>query len=361
MKIALYILALTLALHLPARAQTTHRVSFGMNLQNVIDNSSPNDIIIIEAGDYGDIIVAKKLYIYGPGYFLQNNYNGGNQLSSTVNIGKLTIDIGSSGTSVTGIKAGTVYISSSNVSLLRSYLSSITIGLKESDNSNIPTSNNYIAQCLITEGAIIKSNSVNFYFKNNLFARGFSIESDCLGEFLYNTFNYDISGSESYNSMPGSIITVKNNIFLNYINTWNSGTSCSGPQYFPFHLDQNNVIVNNLFFKNIYAVGLYNSCISGESEINIPLNVRTTDQNSILIGYPTNTNDEAIDARCQLAPNSPAKGAGEGGTDAGAFGGDDPYVLSGTPEIPSIYHLQVPATVSQGGTLQVQIKAKTNN
>lgn len=86
-----------------------------------------------------------------------------------------------------------------------------------------------------------------------------------------------------------------------------------------------------------------------------------TDLTNLYVGWPNNPSGLVLDARNQLAPNSPAKGAGEGGTDAGAFSGDDPYVLSGTPEIPSIYHLQVPATVSQGGTLQVQIKAKTNN
>jgi hypothetical protein len=62
-----------------------------------------------------------------------------------------------------------------------------------------------------------------------------------------------------------------------------------------------------------------------------------------------------------LASNSPAKGSGENGTDAGAFGGDEPYILSGIPSIPSIYQLTVPANVPQGGTLNVQIKAKTNN
>jgi hypothetical protein len=40
----------------------------------------------------------------------------------------------------------------------------------------------------------------------------------------------------------------------------------------------------------------------------------------------------------------------------GAFNGDDPYVISGIPAGPVIQDITVPATVEQGGTLNVTIK-----
>ena len=62
-----------------------------------------------------------------------------------------------------------------------------------------------------------------------------------------------------------------------------------------------------------------------------------------------------------LADNSIAKGAGEGGTDCGAFGGDEPYVLSGLPSGPIVYELSMPSQVSGSSTLNVRVKARVQN
>ena len=45
----------------------------------------------------------------------------------------------------------------------------------------------------------------------------------------------------------------------------------------------------------------------------------------------------------------------------GAFNGLTPYILSGIPDVPSIYYLNVPFTGKQIDGINVTIKAKSNN
>ncbi|WP_315820967.1 hypothetical protein [Paraflavitalea speifideaquila] len=48
--------------------------------------------------------------------------------------------------------------------------------------------------------------------------------------------------------------------------------------------------------------------------------------------------------------------------DCGAFGGNDPYKLSGIPAIPSIYLLTVPASIPSGSSsMNVTFSTRNNN
>jgi hypothetical protein len=63
----------------------------------------------------------------------------------------------------------------------------------------------------------------------------------------------------------------------------------------------------------------------------------------------------------QLLPASPASGAGFDGADCGIFGGTSfAYMLSGLPDIPSIYRLTVPASAS-GSTMNITFSTRINN
>ena len=59
----------------------------------------------------------------------------------------------------------------------------------------------------------------------------------------------------------------------------------------------------------------------------------------------------------QIDPAGPAAGTGTFGIDIGMFGGITPYILSGIPEIPTIYQFYGPSNASQ--TLQIQAKIKS--
>ena len=64
------------------------------------------------------------------------------------------------------------------------------------------------------------------------------------------------------------------------------------------------------------------------------------------------------DSKWRLSPDSPARGAGSGGTDIGAFGGVAPYVLSGVPGMPRITRLSVPATATSSSGLLIEVEAQ---
>jgi len=67
------------------------------------------------------------------------------------------------------------------------------------------------------------------------------------------------------------------------------------------------------------------------------------------------------DGYYQLDGTSQGIGAGVNGEDLGAFGGDDPYVLSGIPSIPAIYYLSAPSSGSSKQGLPVEIRMKSRN
>jgi hypothetical protein len=136
----------------------------------------------------------------------------------------------------------------------------------------------------------------------------------------------------------------------NYIsngNTWGSAISISS----------SGLIKNNIFNGTAYCTGMVceNNIggISGSNNI-VRNNVALSDMNTLFML----TGNE--DAKYILKEGSPAKGAGVNGVDCGIFGGDEPYVLSGIPPIPTIYEAIVPSTATSNGGLPVKIKAKTN-
>ena len=60
-----------------------------------------------------------------------------------------------------------------------------------------------------------------------------------------------------------------------------------------------------------------------------------------------------------LKPNSPAKGAGSGGTDIGMFGGVNPYVLSGIPSVPTFYQLTAPSNTATTNPYVITFSVKS--
>jgi hypothetical protein len=307
----------------------------GENLQEVIDNSPSGSVFYLHAGNYGNITLTKKVTILSKGYFLTPE-NAGSPAHAVV--GTITFDSGSEQSMISGFQCGVVSINVSNVIVQRCYTGDIIIG-RTGRADNAIVKQNY-GGCAIYIG-----NGTDFVIKSNIICAGvvqnpdswtfgYYVQScsNCFGIIENNTFDNDISGNDRYGWDYRN--TVRNNIIPGfYGNGWNAETQVN-------------------FKYNIWG----GDNVTNYHSSNIP----NIDKNTLFVGWPTNTG-LAPDARNQLALNSPARGAGVGSTDAGAFGGDDPYVLSGIPDIPSIYYLSLQPSVPQSGTLQVQIKAKTNN
>lgn len=354
MKKLLFLLFIAFGLN----AQTVRRVSTGMNLQTEMDNSTAGDILMVEAGNYGAITFSKQLTLVGPGYANAQTATPGNAV-----LGAVKFNTGSAGSWLTGFQAGDINVSVSNVVVMRNYCGTIRVGINDAANSwQAVASNVVIKQNLATRLEIIANTSPgqvsNFSVKNNLFSWGFYLGGVIGGEIINNTFDYNLIGDESqsrqiytsqvgfYNTNPfncGKLnIAFKNNILTNI--SYSDASSCPIINY-PTDVFRNNILHTH----------------ASVTSINIPNNTTITDLSTLYQGYPNNPSGLVFDARNQLTANSPAKGAGEDGTDCGAFGGEEPYVLSGVPFVPSIIDVKVPQTTSQNGILNIQIKAKTNN
>ncbi len=79
-------------------------------------------------------------------------------------------------------------------------------------------------------------------------------------------------------------------------------------------------------------------------------NYDNVDMGTVFVG------GESPDGRYQLAPESPARGAGFEGADLGAFGGGQPYLISGLPPVPLIYDFVVGSSTEAGLPVLVRVR-----
>lgn len=362
MKKLLTLLLFSFGLH----AQTTHRITAGMNLQDAITNAASGDIYLVEGGiQVTNLDIDKKVTIIGTGYFLTADYQASQAVSK---VGHIRLSPGSDGTYITGLQTLSINISANDVIIQRCYVEGdngrIRIGYTgigdgggnwNGTANNVQIIQNYFARIEILakdiEG-ITTSTCHNFIIKNNIIFRyGFHLQGRISGEIINNTFAPVVVTNEGYHSI----------LRTDYDGTWYASNVCGIlPVIFKNNI-LNRIIGDCPITSNLPAD--FNGNVFTQDFTNLPSsNTINADPNSLFLGYPTNPNNAlAPDARAQLAAGSPAKGAGVGGVDAGAFGGDMPYVLSGIPSAPNIYQLNVPLQTTQNGTLNVQIKAKTNN
>lgn len=133
-----------------------------------------------------------------------------------------------------------------------------------------------------------------------------------------------------------------------------------------------------IFYSSNYvpAVFKYNVLVNDISDFDSPRISPPTSNNSfgnpvtdMFAGFPANAAGLGLDEQYILSPLSPAKDFGREApygdtdptTDAGAFGGENPYVLSGIPTGPYIYKSSVPPVAATNSVVPVTVKAKSNN
>ncbi len=274
--------------------------------------------------NYGTLLLSKKLTLIGPGYFLNENQNTySNKSTASFNYiyanqgNEATVTSGSFQSKLIGLVIDYLELNTNDIAVVRSKIQRIR-NLTSEDLSGLILKQNYIVN--------LENNTYNFtnsIFTNNIFA----------GTSLYtvnsvirnNTFltNYGSDGSNEY----------VNNIFADYTNIT-----------FIYNMDSNN-LRNNIFGGNKPSGSEYQSGIN---------NVFSAYGNII---KSSGTSDDKF----QLKEGSVAAGAGEDGVDCGAFGGSEPYILSGLPPIPVIYGITIPNSVNKNDGLQVEIKVKVQN
>ena len=319
----------------PAAAQTIRRVNntgiSGPNIYNTIqaahDAAAAGDIIQVEPSgvDYGFAIIDKNVSIVGPGYFLdpttQNVGLQANPLPATLR--QLFIKAGGAGAYIAGLTVGFYRVEASNVTIQRCR---ITQALYVNDTGQ----NGTTAQTLT--GIIVKQNYIdartfisvnnfgvdNLLIVNNIFPNGTSLATNFNGGFFNNV-------------VP---LTAVNSVLNNFTVANN---------YFDAALDG----VGNTLSNNISASSSFPT--TNGNQANVP-------QSAVFVLAPGTT---AFDGWYVLkSGTNPARGAGQGGTDVGIFGGNTPYKLGGLPAIPAIY--QQTQTIV-GNSLNVTLSVRSNN
>jgi hypothetical protein len=290
------------------------------NLQDAHDAAYNGDTLMVEGSpiNYSGLTCSKRLIIKGPGYFLDENPGmSANKLSAQ--IGSISFQAGSKGSLVMGIDGG-IYIDEDDITIKRCRVCGIYLYWG-------PCENITISECYCT-GACSASINASIIITNmivvNCIINGLiSIAEGSTGIFLNNVFN-----SDQINIPTG--FDMKNNILFKAGKDNVSLPALPDPD-----------VSYNISISDHFGTANHNQANVSES--------------SLFLGALS----ESTDAKWQLMAGSPAIGAGESGIDCGAFGGPQPYILSGLPAGPVIYELNVSSYSTEDNKLPVTIKVKS--
>ncbi|NII25325.1 hypothetical protein HB364_09545 [Pseudoflavitalea sp. X16] len=290
------------------------------------------------ATDYAtnSMTLNKRLIVIGPGYFLDPANasipgNAGLQVATKdARIPFIRMSSGANGSKFLGITlSGSVYVTGiSNVSFEKCFFAG---GLYFEDGACTAIT---VRKCYLSGTSISASGTAtlsNFVCENSIFNN---------------------NGYINLTILTGSDNIVRNNSVINGGNAF--------------------TLVNTYFANNI--IGAWSQC----DLTNCTIKNNLFQANQTLPGTATNnlvnqdmatiyTGTGSFDARCMLKTGSPAIGAGltvgaVTNPDCGAFGGTDPYKLSGIPNIPSIYSLTVPTSIPSGSaTMNITFSTRNNN
>jgi hypothetical protein len=304
-------------------------------------SASSGDTIYLEPSlkCYEGFTCTKKLVLIGAGYFLSENSPTQSSPLNSVVCGDITFNPGSEGSEMMGISISnnTVNLKTSYLVIRRNLIKTILFVYQtEVTLNNLFITQNYIYN--ITGGVYLGHNYFieGLVFSNNIVVNDFGFsyiknKSDCpcydqalYGQFTNNVFLGNVNIESS---------TLRNNIF------YKSDFSPNLLKYNAY-----NTIEENIFAKVLPWSDVVNYQIPSS-------NIDNANMGTLFVG------GASTDGKWQLqASNSiPIKDK------CGAFNGLNPYVLSGIPDVPTIYYLNVPPIVNQKDGINVTIKAKSNN
>lgn len=301
--------------------------------------ASAGDTLYVEGSPvlYAGITFTKKLIVIGPGYYIGNNPMTQAHTQNAI-FGITTFDAGSEGSVVMGVffyddgsANPCLTINASNVVIKRDrFYKANGSNVDNSHAIKINANNVIVTQCYIEMYNLpyytvrIYANSINALISNNY-----------------------IRGTDSYSSARGlymasnSSAEVLNNVFMNNVEVNNAN----------FY---NNIMIQGSFLSSNCA--LYNNIGNGTQFPLINNNQQSVNMNDVF-----NLSDLSPDGKYRLKSGvNPARGTGYDGTDIGMFGGPSPYVLSGIPDLPAVYHFSAPNSGSSTSGLPASVKIKSN-
>jgi hypothetical protein len=293
----------------------TGKVANYNNITGAIAAASDGDTLLLGGSGtaYTDINMTKKLCIIGTGFFLSENPNT-IENKGPVNISSVTFSAGSDGSVLVGITASVITISTDAIVIRRCYVSSFV---------NINGNNN-----------IVKHN-----FFNNPGNASYVVQISGTNNTIRN--NYLYQGYGGYNCL----ICGQGNIIENNILKWGNSSITSSSFGNNIMIGGSASFVNCNPYNSIGDAGQFGSENGNQSYVTM---------STVCVSSGTS------DGIYKLGSSSPAKGAGLGGIDCGMYGGNDPYVLSGIPDIPVITSIVVPSRANPTNGLNVQLNIRSN-
>ena len=330
------------------------------DVPETVTAASAGDTIYVEPwvdGIYSTTTVGKPLTILGGGYYISQN-DSTQYIDQWTNINRVIFVPGSAGSKIAGVQFvnrdlydagqdagrrvfGSIIIDECCITVERCFSNEdFTLGLTS-------RADNCIIQNCFFENSGNKGRTT--FGKINL-----SIHPELQGTGVQNTvINNSVIGAiegEAISSIQESIISLSVNNCIIYWQS-NDGTR--------------NTIFSNCIFTRDQEAQIAQANVSFFNNLDVFDNIPAGNGNQLNIPFATIFDSEFSDhpeLQFKLAEGSPAIGAAIDGGDCGIFGGDFPYVLSGMPNIPSIFELTVDPTA--GGdeqTLDVNLKAKSHD
>ena len=341
------------------------------SLQAAIDAVPAGSILYVMPSGitYGDVVIAKALTIYGTGYFLGANIPANTQANALGNaiVNTIRFRTGSANSKIEGLQLSDLTLPNypasfpyyrveldtvSNITVSRCYFNSVygqsaMFCSKTSTNCTVTDCYMYLPNNSLQSSVRVIDNRdgvpiVGLLFRNNIITSGWSN--------LFGIYNYFI--------YPTDDITFTNNTILTNLSrsTFNN-------------LNYNNNILIHSFLADVVPVDPLTDGLSANSHNNITNadhvftdsvnNYQNANADSMFVyslaGY------HSVDGSWTLRDTSFAKTYGQGAIECGAYGGSNPYKLSGLPKLPYVYGMSLPAQVTAPGTIAVHLKAKASN
>ena len=294
------------------------------DLSVAIAAASPGDTLILAGSlnSYGSVTLKKELHLVGPGWFIQSNFPDASQSEGAI-ITKVTVNSSAgNGSSLRSLQIDSIDLDDCSDILIQRIgptYSNGTVYLTVNDVANSTFRQNYRAS--IQGGTIVNTNS-SLKILNNILI-GASIHTA--------THNSEVA----YNIIRGYLVATSGGTFR--YNILIPDTTCQI------------TLTNGLAEYNIVD-GDANDTGNDKNVWPGATNINDADESTF---FQSGT----FDSRYKLAIGSEAANIDGNGTDAGPFGGDHPYVLSGMPSVPVIYKVDAPVTAQAGETINLSFKA----
>jgi hypothetical protein len=313
--------------------------------------ASNGDTLYIFPGNWSAPNITKRLIIIGGGYLLDSSQTAGSgnkgnadyQYFKNNTSVSFTLKNGSTGSKIFGI-TGNITIGG----VVADIVNDIEVGglqgfvTVSSSTNNLVMKNcrsNFSYAVFVNTGATI--NVTNILVQNCIAENGTVVYLNTPGSATGLVDN--CTSSDAY--VPSGSILFSNNVFTGLTTSSNFYPNCIF----------NNNLIRGLAVNYPGVVGssnVYNNFVNSGT---------TTAANTCFVGWPFQGNF-SNDEKFKLAVGSPAIGIGTSGSNAGAFGGNNPYKLSGIPPIPSIYKIGSPqGNNPSGSTITIDFSTRGNN